>query len=85
MGHEKAQYNLSCLLETGRGVPRDTQNAAKWLFEAAEGGYANAQVSVGCTKYTKHEVLSVLSLLYSSTGRGSPASQGFNYYFFFRL
>ena len=58
-GNARAQYALGFLYRSGRGVPQDDAEAAKWYERAAEQGYANAQASLG--------------VLYFS-GRGVPQS-----------
>ncbi len=46
-GDAKVQYNLGVMYATGRGVPQDDAEAAKWYRRAAEQGYASAQHNLG--------------------------------------
>ena len=46
-GDARAQYNLGVMYNTGRGVPRDVAEAAKWYRLAADQGYAVAQNNLG--------------------------------------
>jgi hypothetical protein len=46
-GDAQAQNNLGFMYETGQGVSRDYQEAAKWYRKAAEQGHAMAQLSLG--------------------------------------
>ena len=45
-GHAEAQYNLGFMYHTGKGVPEDDQEAAKWFRKAAEQGDARAQFNL---------------------------------------
>jgi TPR repeat protein len=45
-GHAEAQYLLSCLYHSGRGVPQDDMQAAEWCRKAAEQGILGAQLSL---------------------------------------
>jgi uncharacterized protein len=46
-GDPQAQFRLGSAYEAGRDVQRDAGEAEKWYLRAAEGGYAEAQNSVG--------------------------------------
>jgi len=43
----KAQYYLGLMYDSGRGVPRDLQEAIRWYAKAATAGNAEAQNSLG--------------------------------------
>lgn len=45
--HAMAQYFMGGMYETGRGVDRDYEAAAKWYRSAAEKGIASAQLKLG--------------------------------------
>ena len=46
-GDAKAQYSLAFLYDTGLGVDRDYEEAAKWYLKSAEQGVPNAQHNLG--------------------------------------
>ncbi len=46
-GHAGAQHSLGTLYTSGRGVPQDDRQAAKWYRSAAKQGHAAAQFSLG--------------------------------------
>jgi uncharacterized protein len=46
-GDAKAQFVLGLKYDTGKGVPQDYAEAAKWYRKAAEQGYAEAQFNLG--------------------------------------
>jgi TPR repeat protein len=46
-GHASAQGYLGYMYETGKGVPRDDEEAVKWYRKAAEQGNAPAQANLG--------------------------------------
>ena len=46
-GDAKAQFVLGLKYDTGKGVPQDSAEAAKWYRKAAEQGYADAQFNLG--------------------------------------
>jgi len=46
-GEAKAQFVLGLKYDTGKGVPQDYAEAAKWYRKAAEQGYAEAQFNLG--------------------------------------
>ena len=46
-GDADAQFNLGAMYLDGKGVPRDTAEAAKWTRRAAEQGHAGAQNNLG--------------------------------------
>ena len=46
-GDADAQFNLGAMYLDGKGVPRDTAEAAKWTRRAAEQGHADAQFYLG--------------------------------------
>jgi len=46
-GHADAQYDLGEMYASGREVPQDFTEAAKWFLRAGEQGNANAQYSLG--------------------------------------
>lgn len=49
-GHAESQYILSTMYDTGKGVPQDDAQAARWEHMAAEQGhlYAQANLSFRC-------------------------------------
>ena len=47
-GDSAAQFNLSIRLLYGEGVRQDHEQAARWLLQSAESGYAHAQYDLGC-------------------------------------
>jgi TPR repeat protein len=55
-GSEAAQYNLGVLYDSGRGVPQDYAQAAKWYRKAADQGAAYAQTVLGFTYDVGHGV-----------------------------
>ena len=46
-GDAKAQFVVGLKYDTGKGVPQDYAEAAKWYRKAAEQGYAEAQFNLG--------------------------------------
>ena len=46
-GDALAQYDLGFMYESGRFVPKDDVEAAKWYRKAAEQGYAESQHNLG--------------------------------------
>ena len=46
-GDAEAQYVLGVIYHTGRGVPRDDAESAKWMRLAADQGLADAQFNLG--------------------------------------
>jgi uncharacterized protein len=46
-GDANAQFVLGLKYDTGKGVPQDYAEAAKWYRKAAEQGYAEAQFNLG--------------------------------------
>jgi len=46
-GTASAQYSLGSIYLSGRGLPRDYKEAAKWLRKAADHGEADAQSDLG--------------------------------------
>ena len=46
-GYPVAQYELARMYQSGRGVPQDYAEAAKWYRSAAEIGFANARGPLG--------------------------------------
>ena len=46
-GDAAAQFNLSLMYDSGRGVARDPVKAVKWLRKSAEQGYTRAQKNLG--------------------------------------
>jgi TPR repeat protein len=46
-GTASAQYSLGSIYLSGRGLPRDYKQAAKWLRKAADHGEADAQSDLG--------------------------------------
>jgi TPR repeat protein len=42
-GHREAQFTYGLILATGRGLPRDPDQAYTWLTIAAAGGYSRAE------------------------------------------
>ena len=46
-GDADAQYNLGNVYVTGKGVPKDGAEAAKWFRRAADQGHATAQYNLG--------------------------------------
>ena len=46
-GVASAQFNLGLMYANGEGVPKDDQEAVRWLRLAAEQGLADAQYSLG--------------------------------------
>ncbi len=46
-GNSEAQYQLASLLRSGKGVPRDYEQAIKWLMRAAAQDNLNAQYTLG--------------------------------------
>lgn len=46
-GDANAQFVLGLKYDTGKGVPQDYVEAAKWYRKAAEQGYAKAQFNLG--------------------------------------
>jgi TPR repeat protein len=45
-GHAEAQYLLSCLYHSGRGVPQDDMQSVEWCRKAAGQGILGAQLSL---------------------------------------
>ena len=43
----KAQFGLGLMYDSGKGVPQDYVEAAKWYRQAAEFGYIKAQINLG--------------------------------------
>lgn len=50
-GHAQAQNNLGLLYEKGEGVPRDIDQALKWLESSALQGYNYGQFNAGRAMY----------------------------------
>ncbi len=46
-GDANAQFVLGLKYDTGKGVPQDSAEAAKWYRKAAEQGHAEAQFNLG--------------------------------------
>jgi uncharacterized protein len=46
-GNAEAQNKLGSMYLTGRGVPRNFEDAAMWYLRAAEQGHVNAQFNLG--------------------------------------
>jgi len=46
-GNAKAQQILGGMYESGKGVPKDLQQALRWYRKSADQGYASAQFSLG--------------------------------------
>lgn len=46
-GHAQAQFKLGDLLDRGKGVPEDPDQAALWYRKAADAGHAGAQTNLG--------------------------------------
>ncbi len=46
-GHPGAQYNICLMHRSGRGLPQNDLEAAKWCRAAAERGFAPAQTDLG--------------------------------------
>ena len=46
-GDPQAQYRLAVMHEWGEGVPKDYQEAGKWMRKAASQGHAEAQSNLG--------------------------------------
>jgi len=46
-GNSEAQYQLASLLRSGKGVPRDYEQAIKWLNRTAAQDNLNAQYTLG--------------------------------------
>ena len=42
-GYAQAQYSLGVRYKYGEGVPKNSQEALKWIKKSAEQGYAEAQ------------------------------------------
>ena len=43
LGHYRAQFNLGCLYELGKGVEVDLDRAVYWWTKAAQQGYEKAK------------------------------------------
>jgi uncharacterized protein len=62
-GDAIAQFNLGVAYHVGKGVPRDDEEAVKWMQNAAAQGYAPAQSKLG---------LHYLGIAYNEDKRGPP-------------
>lgn len=47
LDHAECQFALGLLYDQGKGVPKDSEEAAKWFRKAADKGLAKAQYSLG--------------------------------------
>ena len=67
-GDADAQVFMGSIYETGKGVPQDYKQAAKWYRKAAEQGHAGAQVNLGVMYINGTGVLSdkVLAHMWSN-------------------
>ena len=46
-GHPEAQFRIAAMYHSGRGVPKDYDEAARWVRLAAEQGHVVAQYGLG--------------------------------------
>ena len=62
-GHAGAQYFLGLMYASGRGVPEDDAEAARWYRLAADQGHAGAQHNLGGCTPTARVYCRTMSLL----------------------
>ncbi|GLQ07287.1 tetratricopeptide repeat protein [Sneathiella chinensis] len=74
-GDPEAQFNLSVLLERGRGVDRDLEAALSWLGKAASGGYPPALHNMALGLLEQGEGEAAVNLLRQADEKGFAASQ----------
>lgn len=75
-GNARAQFELGKMYATGDGVPRNDEEALKWLQLAAAQGHANAQYHLGLMhkdgRGTEKNFVEAYKWLNLSATRGSP-------------
>ena len=73
-GDATAQYVLSGLFRTGRGVPRSRAEALKWLRRSAEQGLTEAEADLG-EEYVKDNPIQAVEWLKRAAVKGDSLSQ----------
>jgi len=78
-GGASAQYNLGLMYDTGRGVPQDYVEAAKWYRRAAEQGDTDAQYNLGVMyakgKGVPQDYAQALTWFYRAAEQGDASAQ----------
>ena len=76
-GHEKAQFALGLMYQTGKGVKVDDTESVKWYRKAAEQGNEDAQVSLGLMYGSGHVVSDgeAVKWLLEAAGQGRCEAQ----------
>ena len=69
-GDAESQWRLGSRYETGQGVRRDIGMAEQWYRRAAEGGYAEAQNSVGSIHQERREYAAALPWFEKASKQG---------------
>jgi tetratricopeptide (TPR) repeat protein len=69
-GDLEAQWRLGSLYDSGRGVSRDGEEAKKWYRRAAEGGYADAQNSLGSISQAEHRYVDAIEWYQKAADQG---------------
>ena len=78
-GSPEAQYALGTLYKEGRGVPKDVNEAARWLGAAAAADYTDAQVEFAIALFNGTGVAkdesAAAAMLKRAARKGSPIAQ----------